>query len=188
MENLSPSLPIQKTTIEYTPTTTLPIELKTTTPISNTVLIPTQTIKPSDVATKASTKTPRKYVGYNTTDWVVTVTCYFHLKTAKHSGSQYEDWIEKFFRQLGDGAAVIFTTRSTQPTLEAIAIKYLQVNRTKPLVFVTDYESPLDFPPIKPYAHLYETSQHSIDPEKKNPQAILICHLEWKRIYGNGSY
>ena len=92
-------------------------------------------------------------------DGITVVTGYFPLDKAKHSRSNYVLWLENLL-SFCQSPMVIFTTADFHPTLYR-----LRRNGSLPTLFVLDYQSPLQMPPIEVLVSTYKL-QHKTDPER----------------------
>lgn len=95
----------------------------------------------------------------NDRQWITIVTAYYQLKKAKHSHSEYLIWLENFL-SFAQSPMIIFTTPDLHPILYR-----LRGNGSFPTVFILNYASPLQMPPIKPLISTFE-EQHETDPER----------------------
>ena len=84
---------------------------------------------------------------------------YFPLSRAKHSQSEYLVWLENLL-SFCLSPMLIFTSPEFLPVL-----RHLRRNGSLPSVFIVDYQSPLQMPPVKSLLSIFER-QHQIDPER----------------------
>ena len=90
---------------------------------------------------------------------ITVVTGYFPFRKAKHSSSEYIDWLTHLL-SFCQSPMIIFTNRDFYPT-----IYRLRHNATLPTFFILDYESPSEMPPIRSLIPTFK-AQHRDDPEK----------------------
>ena len=84
---------------------------------------------------------------------------YFPFSKAKHSKSEYLSWLENLLGYC-QSPMIIFTNAEYQPILYR-----LRRNGTLPSLFITEYQSPSDMPPIQSLVSTFK-QQHTEDPER----------------------
>ena len=84
---------------------------------------------------------------------------YFPFSKAKHSKSEYLSWLENLLGYC-QSPMIIFTNAEYQPILYR-----LRRNGTLPSLFITEYQSPSDMPPIQSLVSTFK-QQHTKDPER----------------------
>ena len=99
---------------------------------------------------------------------VTVVTAYFPLAKAKHSQSNYLEWLENLF-SFCQSPMIIFTSAEFSPILHR-----LRRNGSLPSFFIVDYSSPLQMPPIRSLVSTF-VEQHSVDPERAHHSIELYA-------------
>jgi hypothetical protein len=104
----------------------------------------------------------------------VSISCFFPLNSSKHSNDAYRGWLTNFFLNVGRSPTVIFTPAHHVASMDAIAQQALP-NVTRSVIYITDYNSPFEFPPIAPYVEQYRTRQRELDPERSKHNEFLYA-------------
>ncbi len=94
------------------------------------------------------------------------VISYFPLMKAKHSKVKYLSWLENLLVSC-QSPMIIYTTSTYQPILYRLRLNGMLMTH-----FITDYESPLQMPPIKKLVPTFE-QQLAIDPERSHHSVAL---------------
>eukprot|EP01103_Thecamoeba_quadrilineata_P015019 TRINITY_DN4619_c0_g1_i1.p1 TRINITY_DN4619_c0_g1~~TRINITY_DN4619_c0_g1_i1.p1 ORF type:complete len:342 (-),score=10.51 TRINITY_DN4619_c0_g1_i1:144-1169(-) len=128
-----------------------------------------------------------KQQAYYITSKSVIVTGYFPLPNAKHSLSEYDKWMHNFFLNVGKNPLVVYTPKDYVENLRKVSDEVVnslerncEIDCQPNVYFVTDYDNPFEFPPIKKWEDELKKEQWEIDPEKNthNPSLYAIWNAK----------